>query len=145
MFLVQQGREIFAPLSRHNGALVEIIIKAGCCQIIFGVDAVEVKMGHGAGAAVIVDDGEGGTADRVGAAQTLSQTAAKGGFAGPQTAGEGDDGPIGEGGSHAASQRHGFLGRMGDEFSHDVTSNTKMQRPTQSRCIQYSINREKVQ
>ena len=86
-------------------------------------------MGHGAGAPVIVDNRKGGAADRVGAAQAFGQAAAEGGFACAQPAGKGDDRPVGEDIGQAAAQRGGLLGGAGDEFSHVVTSKTKMQRP----------------
>ena len=89
-------------------------------------------MGHGTGPAVIVDNRKGGAGDRVGAAQALGQAPAEGGLAGPQPAGEGDDGPLWQDGGQAAAQLHRLLGGAGDKFSHDVTSNTKMQRLTQA-------------
>ena len=53
-----------------------------------------VALGQRAGAAVIVDDGKGGAADRVGAAQPLGQALTKGGLARAQTAGEGNQCPV---------------------------------------------------
>ena len=78
VFRGQQIGEVFAPLSGHNGTLIQIIVETGGTQVVLGGDAVEVEVGQRAGAAVIVDDGKGGAADRVGAAQPLGQALTKG-------------------------------------------------------------------
>ena len=120
VFRGQQIGEVFAPLSGHNGTLIQIIVKTGGTQVVLGGDAVEVEVGQRAGAAVIVDDGKGGAADRVGAAQPRGQALTKGGLARAQTAGEGDQGPVRQHCRQLPAQRNGLFSGMCNIFSHTM-------------------------
>ena len=45
IFLVQQGSQVLAPFGGHHRSLVQIVVKTGGGQVVFGVDAVEVRSG----------------------------------------------------------------------------------------------------
>ena len=74
-----------AQFSLHSQATtaphVEVVIEPGGGQVVFGVDAVQVKMCERPRAAVVVDNGKCWAGYRVGAAQALGQALAEGGLA----------------------------------------------------------------
>ena len=75
-------------------------------------------MGQRPGTPVVIDDGEGGAADRVGAAKPFGKALAERGLARAKPAGECDERPIGQGSSHPLAQRDGLFAGVGDEFRH---------------------------
>ena len=118
MLQCQQVGEVFAPLGGNDGSLIEVIVKTGRAQVVLRGDAVEVEMRKRPRAAVIIDDGKGRTADRIGAAQPLGQTFAEGSLACTQTAGKRDESTRLKHRSQFAPQCHGLFAGMRDKFRH---------------------------
>ena len=107
--------------------LFQIIVEPGRAQVVLGGDAVEVKMRERARAAVIVHDGKGGAADRVGAAKALGQALAESGLACAETAGKRDEGAVRQGSGQPPAQCHGLLPRSRDELRHKMHSHLEAQ------------------
>lgn len=77
------------------------------------MDAVQIKMGKGPWAAVVVDNGKGWAGNRVRAAKALCNALAERGFASAQPAGKGNQAAGGKLCGKAAAQGYGFIPRMG--------------------------------
>ncbi len=93
VFQRQQVGEVLAPLCRHHSALIQIVVEPCRAQIVLRGDAVQIKVREGPRPAVIVHDGEGRAADRVGAAETSGNALAEGRLARAKPAGKGDERP----------------------------------------------------
>ena len=122
VFRGQQVGEVLAPLGCYDGPLIQIIVEPRRAQIVLGGDAVEVEVGQRAGAAVIVHDGEGGAADRVGAAKPFGKALTECGFARAEAAGKRDERPVRQGGGHPPAQRDSLLPRSRNKLSHKMHS-----------------------
>ena len=97
------------------------------------MDAVQIKMGKGPRAAVVVDNGKSWAGNRVRAAKALCNALAERGFASAQPAGKGNQAAGGKLCGKAAAQGHGFIPRMGNIFFHTAGP------PTSKRLSQHKL------